>query len=65
MFDDEHVRVWDLLDEVWTATIKNGSGGMGKIAHAEFGRTKDEVLVLSDCLWLGNLLAFCRRLLHL
>lgn len=46
--DEEHVRVWDLLDETWTATIKNGSGGMGKIVNADFGRAKDEVLVFSD-----------------
>lgn len=46
--DEEQIRVWDLLDEKWTATINNGSGGMGKIVNAEFGRTKDEVLVFSD-----------------
>jgi hypothetical protein len=40
--------VWDIEDPSWTATINNGSGGMGKIVNAEFGRTKDEVLVFSD-----------------
>lgn len=28
--------------------INNGSGGSGKIINAEFGRTKDEVLLFSD-----------------
>jgi hypothetical protein len=42
------VRVWELVDETWSATIKNGSGGMGKIVNTEFGRTKEEVLVFSD-----------------
>ncbi len=46
--DEENVRVWDLSDEQWSAHINNGSGGMGKIVNAEFGRTSDEVLVVSD-----------------
>ena len=40
--------MWDVDDPSWTATINNGSGGMGKIVNAEFGRTKTEVLVFSD-----------------
>ncbi|KIW04951.1 uncharacterized protein PV09_04116 [Verruconis gallopava] len=46
--NEECVRVWDLADEKWAATINNGSGGMGKISNAEFGRTKDEALVFSE-----------------
>lgn len=46
--DEDSIRVWDLLDKRWTATISNGSGGMGKIVNADFGRIKDEVLVFSD-----------------
>jgi WD40 repeat protein len=48
LWDEEHVRAWDLFDETWSATISNGSGGMGKIVNAEFGRTEDEVLIFSD-----------------
>jgi WD40 repeat protein len=48
MFNEETIRVWDVEDPSWTATINNGSGGMGKIVNAEFGRTKMEVLVFSD-----------------
>jgi WD40 repeat protein len=47
-FNEESIRVWDLNDPSWTATINNGSGGMGKIFNAEFGRTRNEVLVFSD-----------------
>lgn len=48
MSDEDSIRVWDLLDKRWTATISNGSGGMGKIVNTDFGRTKEEVLVFSD-----------------
>jgi WD40 repeat protein len=40
--------VYDLRDEKWSAVISNGSGGMGKNVHVEFGATEDEVLVWSD-----------------
>ncbi|KAF2203461.1 TolB, C-terminal domain-containing protein [Delitschia confertaspora ATCC 74209] len=46
--DEENTRVYDLRDEKWSAVINNGSGGMGKNVHVEFGRTEDEVLVWSD-----------------
>ncbi|TID18082.1 WD40 repeat-like protein [Venturia nashicola] len=46
--DDQTVRVWDLHNERWTATINNGSGGMGNIVNVEFGRTKDDVVCFSD-----------------
>lgn len=45
--DEDTVRVWDLQDGEWSATIDNGSGGMGKIANAEFGVDDTEVLVFS------------------
>jgi WD40 repeat protein len=40
--------VYDLRDEKWNAVISNGSGGMGKNIHVEFGANEDEVLVWSD-----------------
>lgn len=46
--DGDNVRAWDLRDPKWTASINNGSGGTGRIVHADFGHTMDEVLVASD-----------------
>lgn len=46
--DDETTRVYDLRDEKWNAVISNGSGGMGKNVHVEFGRDENEVIVWSD-----------------
>ena len=46
--DEDTVRIWDLQDTEWSATIDNGSGGMGKIANAEFGADDTEVLVFSS-----------------
>ncbi|EUC39216.1 hypothetical protein COCCADRAFT_31932 [Bipolaris zeicola 26-R-13] len=46
--DDDTTRVYDLRDEKWNAVISNGSGGMGKNVHVEFGGTEDEVLVWTD-----------------
>lgn len=46
--DEDNARVWDLRDPKWTAVINNGTGGMGKIATATFGRTEDEVILTSD-----------------
>jgi WD40 repeat protein len=48
VFDDETTRAYDLRDDKWSAVISNGSGGMGKNVHVEFGATDDEVLVWSD-----------------
>jgi WD40 repeat protein len=48
VYTEDKVRIWDLEDPTWTATINNGSGGMGKIISAEFGRNKQEVLVYTD-----------------
>lgn len=46
--DDSTTRIYDLRDEKWTAIINNGSGGMGKNVHVDFGRDENEVLVWSD-----------------
>ncbi|KAI8932931.1 hypothetical protein NX059_010402 [Plenodomus lindquistii] len=46
--DGDTTRVYDLRDEKWIAVISNGSGGMGKVAHVEFGASEDEVLIWSD-----------------
>jgi len=46
--DDDVARFWDLQDEKWSATIRNGSGGMGRIVSAEFGATGDEALLFSE-----------------
>ena len=48
VFDEDTTRVYDLRDEKWSAVIGNGSGGMGKNIHVEFGASEDEVLVFSD-----------------
>ncbi|KAF2274761.1 uncharacterized protein EI97DRAFT_99155 [Westerdykella ornata] len=46
--DEDNTRVYDLRDAKWNAAISNGSGGMGKIVHVEFGATEDEVVAFSD-----------------
>lgn len=46
--DDEFIRVYDLQDERWSAVVRNGSGGMGRIAGAEFGASGDDVLAFSE-----------------
>ncbi|KAF2124700.1 TolB, C-terminal domain-containing protein [Dothidotthia symphoricarpi CBS 119687] len=48
VFDENTTRVYDLRDDKWSAVISNGSGGMGKNVHVEFGAGEDEVLVWSD-----------------
>ncbi|KAJ4373208.1 hypothetical protein N0V83_003501 [Neocucurbitaria cava] len=45
---EDVTRVYDLRDEKWNAVISNGSGGMGKNVHVEFGANEDQVLVWSD-----------------
>lgn len=44
----DEIRVWDLSEPKWTSTINNGSGGMGKIVSANFGPSKQEVVILND-----------------
>lgn len=46
--DDDTTRVYDLRQVKWNAVISNGSGGMGKNVHVEFGSTEDDVIVFSD-----------------
>ncbi|KAL2356935.1 hypothetical protein BJ546DRAFT_1058556 [Cryomyces antarcticus] len=46
--DSDNTRVYDLRDTRWLAHINNGSGGMGKIVNAEFGGTRNEVLLFSE-----------------
>lgn len=48
VFDEETTRVYDLRHEKWNSIISNGSGGLGKVVHVEFGANEDEVLVWSD-----------------
>lgn len=43
--DDESIKVFDVRDEKWTATISLGCGG---IKNVEFGRNADEVVIFSD-----------------
>jgi len=43
--DDQSIQVYDVEDEKWTATIKQGFGG---IRHVQFGRNADEVVVFSE-----------------
>ena len=46
--NDQHVWVYDLQDEKWSATIDNGSASMGGIVAVDFGASDTEVIVLSD-----------------
>jgi WD40 repeat protein len=45
---DDTVHIWSLQDRSWSATVNNGTYGMGRITNAEFGVCDDEVLVFSD-----------------
>ena len=46
--NDQHVWVYDLQDEKWSATIDNGSASMGNIVSVDFGASDTEVIVFSD-----------------
>ncbi|KAI9818598.1 MAG: hypothetical protein M1832_004371 [Thelocarpon impressellum] len=46
--DHDTIRVWDVDDAEWTATISGAGGGVGKIASVEFGSDADELLVFSE-----------------
>lgn len=46
--NDQHVWVYDLQDEKWSATIDNGSASMGNIVCVDFGASDTEVIVLTD-----------------
>ncbi|KAI9878829.1 MAG: hypothetical protein M1830_010398 [Pleopsidium flavum] len=46
---DEHtIRVWDIHDSEWSATIDNAGGSIGKPANIEFGQDDNEVLTFYD-----------------
>ncbi|KAF9695514.1 hypothetical protein EKO04_006532 [Ascochyta lentis] len=46
--DDNTTRVHDLRDDKWNAVVNNGSGGMGKNVHVDFGADEEEVIAWSD-----------------
>lgn len=48
IYDDNTTRVYDLRDDKWHAVINNGSGGMGRNIHVEFGANEEEVIAWSD-----------------
>jgi WD40 repeat protein len=45
---EDTIRIWNLQDLSWSATLKNGTCGLGRIANAEFGTCDDEILVFSE-----------------
>ncbi|KAF2641967.1 hypothetical protein P280DRAFT_289531 [Massarina eburnea CBS 473.64] len=57
--DDDTTRVYDLRDDKWNAVITNGSGGMGKNVHVEFGRDDEEVLCWSG--FFSRVVMWCLR----
>ena len=46
--DDDAVRIYDIHDPTWHATIEKAAGAYGRIVEVAFGHTADEVVVLSD-----------------
>lgn len=46
--DDDTVRIYDVNDKRWSATIEKTASNFGKIADAAFGHVPNEVLVFSD-----------------
>lgn len=46
--DEETVRVFDIEDPAWQATINGAASNLGKIASVAFGHSCNEVLVFSD-----------------
>ena len=46
--DQDTIHVYDLSDPRWHAVISGASSSIGRISNAEFGSTKDEILVFSD-----------------
>jgi WD40 repeat protein len=45
---EDTIRIWTLQDLSWSATLNNGTCGLGSIANAEFGTCDDEILVFSE-----------------
>ncbi|KAH6644703.1 hypothetical protein C7974DRAFT_384123 [Boeremia exigua] len=48
IYDDTTTRVYDLRDDRWNAVVNNGSGGMGRNVHVEFGANEEEIVAWSD-----------------
>ena len=46
--NDDVIRIYDVDNAKWNATIKCASGGLGKIANVFFGADENEVLVFSE-----------------
>ena len=46
--DDDSVRVYDINDPRWSATVERASGNFGRIAEVSFGHSANELLVFSD-----------------
>ncbi|KAI9817446.1 MAG: hypothetical protein M1827_001056 [Pycnora praestabilis] len=46
--DGDSIKVWDLQDAKWTATISAAGGGIGIAARIDFGRDENEILVFSE-----------------
>ena len=46
--DHENVRVFDLENPQWQASLSNASGNLSSISDAVFGHSMDDVLVFSD-----------------
>lgn len=44
----EAVYVFDILNPTVRATVNNGSGGLGTISHADFGRDGDEIMIWTN-----------------
>ena len=46
--DTDTIRVYDIDEHAWTATITGAASNLGKLTNAVFGYTTNEVLVFSD-----------------
>jgi hypothetical protein len=48
LFNEHGARIENLSGQESSASIDRGSGGMGRLVNAEFGRTDDEFVVFAD-----------------
>lgn len=46
--DEDTIKVWDLQNTEWSATISNAGGNIGKPSNIDFGADSDEVSVFYD-----------------
>ncbi len=46
--DDDTVRIYDVNEPKWSATIEKAASNFGRIADVAFGHTPNELLVFSD-----------------